>query len=147
MLYLYYKNTPKIEINYVSYTKLANMTNKIITIQRAYRHHLEGKKHRQELKNKHIDILHDFKPFRISLMWDESDYYRYKSKSYRQFLELVVRCINVLYHPDEDDTESYMLTQEQSDLIQNTLYKDHIYRKDVNKIFRSLSVHQIMLIR
>lgn len=118
-----------------------------IIIQRCYRHHLQGKINRQKLKLKYMYELWGFKPFRIALIWDESDCYIRRSKSYRDFLDWIVRCIDTLFHPDSDDDEDYLLTDYQKHLILKTKNKPNLYRKDMNIVLKSLSIIQLMLIR
>jgi hypothetical protein len=114
---------------------------KTIIIQKAYRHHLKGKKHRLNLNIKYFNILLHFKPFKISHKLD-SIYTPHKL-----YVKNIINYLNHWTHYDDNENNTeHNLTQSQHDLVQTVLNQKHIYKKDIKKILKTLTLTQIMCI-
>lgn len=123
-------------------------TEKAVLIQKQLRHHLKGKKKRNNLLYRYCTELYNFKPFVICRVFDSSPIYRYKT-SHRDFLHKVIRHLTVLHNrSEEDEDNSTLLTPAQNELFQYVLMYEKVIGVDIVKmLLRSLTVTQLAYVR
>jgi len=127
---------------------LSVSSQKAFVIQKKFRHHLKGKKNRDNLLYRYCTELYNFKPFVICRVFDSGSLYRYKS-SHRDFLYKVIRHLTVLHNrSEEDEHNSTLLTPAQNELFHDVLlYQKVIGIDTVKMLLRRLTVSQLAYVR
>lgn len=126
---------------------LQNAHTKATIIQKKFRHHLKGKKNRDNLLYRHCPKVYNFKPFVICRVFDSSSLYRYR-KNNRDFLHKVVLHLTVLHNRSEEDEEnSTLLTETQKALFNSVLDQKNIEIQHVKMLLRTLSTGQLAYVR
>jgi hypothetical protein len=117
------------------------MTNEnAIKIQRAFRHHRNGRKEREYISLKYYSKIRGFKRFQIVRFFDKPVYLY--TKNNRETVIRIMKSLDEWIYQDEDDPHDYSLTNDQMKLIEEVLSKEYIKRKDIVRILNSLDVKQ-----
>ena len=115
-----------------------------IIIQRIYRHHRKGRKHRKRITRRHRRFIWKCKRFQVELKLD-SNPYMYSTTS-RDYINRIYNRLNVSLHQDSDDDEDYSLTNNQLNVINKVRKNEHIYKRDIRKILSSLTLAQLQFV-
>lgn len=115
-----------------------------VRIQKCFRHFLNGRKIRNQMKYIYKNIW-KLKSFVVMCALDDTPFIY--SKSYKEYVNNVYNSIQVWIHLDSDDEEDYYLSKKQILMIEELQRKPHIYYIDIKNLLKSLTLDQIQLIQ
>ena len=115
-----------------------------VIIQRIYRHHRKGRKHRKRITILYRRFIWKCKRFQVELKLDSNPYIH--SKTSRDYINRIYNRLNVSLHQDSDDDEDYSLTNNQLNIINRVKKNEHIYKRDIRNILSSLTLTQLKFV-
>ena len=119
-------------------------TDAAVRIQKCFRHFLNGRKIRNQMKYEYKNIW-KLKSFSVMCALDNTPFIY--SKSYKNYVNNIYNSIQVWFHQDSDDEEDYYLSTKQILMIQKIQKKSNIYYIDIKNLLKSLTLDQIQLIQ
>jgi hypothetical protein len=120
------------------------ISNSVVLIQRSFRHFLNGRRLRNNMKYKHKNIW-KLKSFAVRCALDKDAYLSCKNN--REYVDKVYNSIQVFIHQDSDDEEDYSLSEQQITIINELKKKPHIYNIDIKNMLKGLTLDQLQFIQ